>query len=343
MVESSIYAFKQQQIDELFGRFNDLRIMIVGDVMLDSYIFGNVDRISPEAPVPVVAVRSRSTRLGGAANVALNIHALGAVPVLISVVGDDQRGKEFLQILEETNMPGNGIYISNKRITTTKFRIIGNNVQMLRVDDEMTDDISLEEENILLNSVQSILNQERIDAIVFQDYDKGVLTAKLIETIIAMAFERNIPVAVDPKKKNFMSYRKVQLFKPNLKELRDGLNLQFNPHSISEIIETVNRLQTLLETSIVMTTLSDKGVVVSEKTKEGHYKSTHIAAHLRTIADVSGAGDSVISVAALCLALKVDAGLMAIMSNLAGGLVCEEIGVVPVNKNKLRDELLKLV
>ncbi|MBS4060609.1 MAG: D-glycero-beta-D-manno-heptose-7-phosphate kinase [Bacteroidetes bacterium] len=331
-----------EQIKRLFEQFRNLKIMIVGDVMVDAYLFGKVDRISPEAPVPVVSVISRSSRLGGAANVALNVHALGATPVLVSVIGNDAKGHEFLQLLGQNSMPDNGILMSNVRKTTTKFRVIGNNVQMLRVDEEVTTDILDEEQNLLLEKVSTILKNEKIDAVIFQDYDKGVLTASMISRIIQMAKENSIPVAVDPKKKRFLAYKGVQLFKPNLKELRDGLNISFNTASFDELSDAVALLQKTIEAQIVLVTLSEKGVFYRERTTMNAFTENKIPAHLRSIADVSGAGDTVISVAAMCLALQQPTSVIAELSNLAGGLVCEEVGVVPVNKTKLLDEMLKL-
>ncbi|MDP2236046.1 MAG: bifunctional ADP-heptose synthase [Bacteroidales bacterium] len=331
-----------EQIKQLFEQFHNLKIMIVGDVMVDAYLFGKVDRISPEAPVPVVSVVSRSSRLGGAANVALNVHALGATPVLVSVIGNDGKGHEFLQLLEQNSMPENGILMSKERKTTTKFRVIGNNVQMLRVDEEVTSDILEEEQNLLLDKVGAILKNEKIDAIIFQDYDKGVLTETMISGIIQMAKENNIPVAVDPKKKRFLAYKGVQLFKPNLKELRDGLNLSFNTASFEALAGAVALLQQTIDARIVLVTLSEKGVFYREQTAMNKFTENKISAHLRTIADVSGAGDTVISVAAMCMALQQPTAVIAELSNLAGGLVCEEVGVVPVNKSKLLDEMLKL-
>lgn len=331
-----------EQIEQLFEQFRHLKIMIVGDVMVDAYLFGKVDRISPEAPVPVVSVISRSNRLGGAANVALNVHALGATPVLVSVIGEDAKGHEFLKILQEYNLPGNGILMSADRKTTTKFRVIGNNVQMLRVDEEITSDILPHEQELLLGKVEAILNSEKIDAIIFQDYDKGVLTESVIKRIIQLAEEKKIPVTVDPKKKRFLAYKGVQLFKPNLKELREGLNITFDASSMEEFSGAVAILQQTLEAEIILVTLSEKGVYYREVTKEKSFIQNQIPAHLRSIADVSGAGDTVISVAAMCLALKQPTSVIAEFSNLAGGLVCEEVGVVPVSKTKLRNEMLKL-
>lgn len=331
-----------ESVSRLFNNFNKLRVMVVGDVMIDSYLFGSVDRISPEAPVPVVAVSKRSERLGGAANVALNIKAMGAEAVLCAVVGDDPRGNSFIELLKENNMPVNGLLRSKKRTTTTKFRIIGNNVQMLRVDEEDTHDLNATETKELLAQFTKIIENEQIDAIILQDYNKGVLTKKVIETVIKEARAKKIPVSVDPKKKNFLAYKYATFFKPNLKELKEGLNISLKDSGIPAITEAISNLQKQLASEYVMTTLSERGVLIRYEEEE-QYKEVHIPAHLRSIADVSGAGDTVISVATMCLALDQQPGDIAALSNLAGGIVCEEVGVVPIDKNKFHDEVLRLM
>lgn len=316
--------------------------MIVGDVMIDAYLFGTVDRISPEAPVPVVVVKDRSNRLGGAANVALNVKALGAEAVLCSVIGNDQKGKEFEELLNEGLMPLNGLVKSENRVTTTKFRILGNKVQMLRVDEEVTDDLDETEQKILLHKISDILEQEQIDAIILQDYNKGVLTEEVIKKVIELGHAKSIPIAVDPKKKNFLSYKKADLFKPNLKELKEGLNIALTSTSIQAVKTATETLQQQLELQMVLATLSEKGVLITQH-EQGSFHHTHVPAHLRNIADVSGAGDTVISVATLCMALHLEAENMAEIANLAGGIVCEEVGVVPIDKNKLHDEVLRIM
>jgi rfaE bifunctional protein kinase chain/domain len=331
-----------ESVSRLFADFNKLRVLIVGDVMIDSYLFGTVDRISPEAPVPVVAVKERAERLGGAANVALNIKSLGSEAVICSVVGNDERADIFENLLIKHHMPTNGLVRSETRITTTKFRVIGNNVQMLRVDEELTTDLDDKETTALLNRFQHLINTEHFDAIVLQDYNKGVLTENTIQSIISLAAEKSIPVTVDPKKKNFSVYKGATLFKPNLKEIREGLGSSLSAHDIDGLFREVGFLQHKMMLKYVMVTLSEKGVLIREK--DANDKSEiHISAHLRNIADVSGAGDTVISVATLCLALGQDAQNIAAVANLAGGLVCEEIGVVPIDKNKLHNEVLRLL
>ena len=338
------YLNEASDLTRLFEDFNKLKVMVIGDVMIDAYVFGTVDRISPEAPVPVVAVKERVNRLGGAANVALNIHALGATPVLVSVIGDDVKGSEFLDLLRNVSLDTVGILSSSQRITTTKFRVIGNKVQMLRVDEEITSDINESESQALLEKIESILAFEKIDVIILQDYNKGILTEHVILQIIQVAKNHHIPVAVDPKKKHFQAYSGVSFFKPNLKELKDGLGLVFDSSSLLSIKDAVQMLQEQLKVDIVMATLSEKGVLISEQSEaDSKIQFTHIPAHLRAIADVSGAGDTVISVASLCLALNLDMEWLAEMANLAGGLVCEQLGVVPVDKNKLLAEAFKVV
>lgn len=312
--------------------------MIIGDIMLDVYMRGKVDRISPEAPVPIVAVNDRFSRLGGAANVAQNIKTLGAEPVLCSIIGDDDDSRELTQLLHDQGMPLLGIIKSSERRTTTKTRIIGNNAQMLRVDKEDTFDLTEREYTSLTCKIEEIINNENINGIILQDYNKGVLTEPLINKVIALANERKIAVGVDPKKKNFLAYKNVTLFKPNLKELMEGTESSYD-NSIDGINKTIDILQKTLNSTYIMTTLSERGVIIKDyKTNSQH----HIPAHLRKIADVSGAGDTVLSVAMLCLVCQQDAYHIAALSNLAGGLVCEELGAVPINKDRFLEEIKKI-
>ncbi len=334
--------FTSEKIDQLFEQFNNLNVLVIGDVMVDAYIWGQVDRICPEAPVPIVAVKNRENRLGGAANVGLNLKALGANPILCSVIGNDQKGGEFKQLVKEADMPLEGLITDNQRITTTKFRIVGNQTQMLRVDEEMTDPLNPQQVATLGQRIQELFDHQDIQVVIFQDYDKGVITPDLIEGVVKEARKRKIPVAVDPKKLNFLNYRHVTLFKPNLKEVKEGLGENFDPRDNEQLEMVVSKLQDKLQCKMVLNTLSELGVFISWE-NEGNYESQLISAHRRNIADVSGAGDTVISVAALLLALQVEPPMMAAIANLAGGLVCEEVGVVPVNKSKLRAEVAKMM
>lgn len=320
-------------LESIFNSFNNLKALIIGDVMVDAYLFGNVSRISPEAPVPVVSVSSRDNRLGGAANVALNIQALGATPILCSVIGNDDKSDLFLELLEKQNLSTQGIIKSPNRITTVKTRVIGNNHQMLRVDSEMETDITKEESELLFQKVENLISQTKFDVLIFEDYDKGLLTSEFIERVIDFANLNNIPVAVDPKKKNFLNYKKASLFKPNLKELKEGLKQDFDHKNQLELFSAVKSLKEKLAISKALITLSENGILISNETE-----SVIIPAHIRNISDVSGAGDTVISVAALCLALDLPDKVLASLANLAGGLVCEKIGVVSIDKNQLYRE-----
>lgn len=325
--------------DKLFKSFNTQKVLIIGDVMLDTYLWGKVDRISPEAPVPVVMIDRRENRLGGAANVALNVQALGGIPILCSLVGDDFRGDDFISLLQNNNLIETGIIKSNERVTTTKFRIIGNKAQMLRVDEETVKELSDSEFDMLYEKIENILESNKISCVVFQDYDKGVITKKLLDLLIPKLNELNIPIAVDPKRKNFSYYKNVTLFKPNFKELKEGMKIDISLEKEDELAQAVNELLEKQNIRIVMTTLSDKGVYMSCNSRDKGRLSALIPAHVRMVADVSGAGDTVIGTAALCLSLGMKAYDIAYISNLAGGMVCEYIGVVPIDKERLLKEL----
>jgi len=317
---------------EIFSGFKSLKILIVGDVMLDSYVWGVVNRISPEAPIPIVNVQKRDFRLGGAANVALNIHSLGATPILCALLGNDISGNQLLELLQERNLSKEGIVISKNRKTTTKTRIISGHQHIVRVDDETDIICDEEEEEHLLRKIEKLL--PTCDAIVFEDYDKGVISQNLIEKTVTQALDLNIPTIVDPKKRNFHFYKRVTLFKPNLKELREGLKIDIEASDNETIVSAINSLKHKLQIEGVLLTLSEHGIYLDYKHQE-----IKLPAVDRKIIDVSGAGDSVVSIATLCVALKLEANLIALLSNLTGGIVCKYIGVVPINP----DELLKEV
>ncbi len=333
---------KDGNYKKLFEEFNNLKVMIIGDVMVDSYLWGKVERISPEAPIPIVALRKREHRMGGAANVAMNIRSLGAKPILCSVIGTDDKGDIFLELLKKEKVDATGIIQSKRRITTTKFRIFGNTFQMLRVDEELDNELVPADYLTLIRVIDQILEKEKVDCIIFQDYDKGVISAKLIREVVLRAKKRNIPVAVDPKRKNFSAYHEVTLFKPNLKEMKEGLRTEFDSSDRDAVIQAAQKVREKLNCQYVLTTMSEHGVMLSMKEKNDP-KNIFVPAHMRMISDVSGAGDTVISVASLCLARKRTPYEVAFISNLAGGLVCEEVGVVPVNKEKLLKEVLALL
>ncbi|HRH62404.1 MAG TPA: bifunctional ADP-heptose synthase [Bacteroidia bacterium] len=327
-----------KQLHQLFASFNKLNVLIVGDVMLDSYVWGTVNRISPEAPVPIVAAQKRENRLGGAANVALNIKAMGAKPILCSVIGNDSNGKLFTQLIKKEQLSSEGIILVDDRPTTSKTRIIGNQHQMLRIDEEVTTTISDAQSKKLFQLISKIISTKKIDALIFEDYDKGVLSKSLIEELIKLAKKNSIPTSVDPKKNNFLLYKNVTLFKPNLRELKEGLKLETDLSVPKNLKLAIHQLSKTLTCSICLITLSERGIYLAQGKNE-----YWLPAHVRTISDVSGAGDTVIAVATLCLAAKSSLKLMAALANLAGGLVCEKLGVVSVDKQQLLEEAKQLI
>ncbi len=317
--------------EKIIQSFSNLNVLIVGDVMLDSYIWGVVERISPEAPVPIINVRKKDFRLGGAANVALNIRALGANPILCSLIGEDEDGKKLIQQLDEKNISKEGIVISKFRPTTVKTRIIASHQHVVRVDEESDKVANNEEEEKLLTKIEKLLPLCQV--VIFEDYDKGVLTSSIIEKSIALAKKKNIPTVVDPKKRNFLSYVGATLFKPNLKELREGLKIEVDASNQKQVEIAVDKLKQKLNVAGVMLTLSEHGVYIDYQNEK-----VKIPAHAREIADVSGAGDTVVSIAALCIALSLPPHIVASLSNLGGGLVCQHVGVVPIDREELLTE-----
>ena len=323
---------------DLFDKFNGLRILVIGDVMLDAYVMGKVNRISPEAPVPIVSLENEDARIGGAGNVALNLLALGAKPVICGVIGEDSSGDKLLNLFEKNGISTDGLVKSIARKTTVKTRVISNKQQLLRIDSESTFPLLESEEIKLNNTIQNIINQG-VDGIIFEDYNKGVLTDSVIQNTIKIAKEKDIPTAVDPKKENFLSYKGVSLFKPNLKELKEGLNLNFDFNSNKELFEKgIEVLEEKLQNEISFITLSEFGVFIKNQTEK-----YYVPAHMRSISDVSGAGDTVIAVATLCLISGASTKQIAQISNLAGGLVCEKSGVVSISKNDLLKEVSELL
>lgn len=321
-----------------FREIEKMNVLVIGDVMVDSYLWGHVDRISPEAPVPIVSVSRRENRLGGAANVAINVRSLGANPILVSVIGQDEKGGAFIDLLKECGMSDKGIIQSPERVTTTKFRILGNNTQMLRVDEEMDKPLSPALRKQLLERITGLINAHSVSVIIFEDYDKGVIDSHLITEVSRLAAQKKIPISVDPKRLNFNDYHNITLFKPNLKELREGLRMDLaaEPSAISPVAEQFRKDKQI---DIMLVTLADKGMLICYKEGSGSICS-HIQARKRSISDVSGAGDTVISVASIGLALGLPPMQIAELANIAGGIVCEDIGVVPINRQRLKDEAI---
>ncbi|MEK7199793.1 MAG: bifunctional ADP-heptose synthase [Bacteroidota bacterium] len=319
--------------EQLFSGFSSIKVAIVGDVMLDTYWWGNVDRISPEAPVPVVALQRKELRVGVAANVALNSVSMGAQTTIISVIGNDEDGRKLLRLLNAHQINTDHILRSDKRITTNKTRVMSRNQQMMRLDAEIIADIDTETEDRLVQNIAEYFQKDKPDVLIFEDYNKGVLTERVITALIKLCRENNVVTSVDPKKKNFLAFRGVTIFKPNLKEVKEGLNLSTENVSLSSLQEIHKVLQQHLHHQISFITLSEKGVFYQDAEKV-----KIIPTHIRNIADVSGAGDTVIAVASLVYATTKNMRLAAEMANIAGGLVCEEVGTAAINKSKFLKE-----
>ena len=328
----------QKSFTNLFEGFTTTKIGVVGDIMLDTYWWGGVDRISPEAPVPIVSLQRKETRVGGAANVALNLRALGAPTTVFAVIGNDLEGKDLKGLLETEGIDTSYIHTSASRVTTNKVRIMGRNQQMMRLDHENTHDINAAESKALLDNFYAYVEKEQPALIILEDYNKGVLTAEMIEAIIAYCNQKGIPTAVDPKQKNFLAYKNCTLFKPNLKEVKEGLKIEIPNIDLANMQQVHTALHAALNHSISFITLSEHGVYFAQGDKQ-----QLIPTHIRNIADVSGAGDTVIAVASLVYAYSKDIALAAEMANIAGGLVCELVGTAPIDKILLANEVEKLL
>ncbi|NNF02363.1 MAG: D-glycero-beta-D-manno-heptose-7-phosphate kinase [Bacteroidia bacterium] len=323
-------------MSELKESIASKKVLILGDVMIDAYYWGSVNRISPEAPVPVVALEKREYRLGGAANVALNVKALGAHPILCAFVGDDEHAQTFSERLTANEMPTEGIIKLNNRKTTVKRRIIGNSHQLLRIDEESEEALTKDQKEKHLTNIKNTIEKFNVDVIIIEDYDKGAIDREVIEHVTKIAAQLNIPVTVDPKKKNFSSFNNISLFKPNLLELKEGLRFNKDVSNTDQLSSFVKPFMTSNSIKAVLITLSEKGVYYEDQNGNGI-----IPAHIRNIADVSGAGDTVISVASLCLSAGLEMKKIAQLSNLAGGLVCEKVGVVPIDLDQWCEEVTK--
>ena len=319
--------------DQLFIDFSKLKVVIIGDVMLDTYWWGQVDRISPEAPVPVVALQRKEHRVGGAANVALNTVALGAQTTIVSVIGNDADGVLLQSLFDAQHIDTSYLLMHDSRITTNKTRVMSRNQQMMRLDAEITAPISSDIEKLLLQKFTACLDAKKPDVVIFEDYDKGVLIPTFIKAAISICTERNIVMSVDPKKNNFLAYKGVTLFKPNLKEVKEGLQVSIAALTLDNLRTVHTELQTHLAHQISLITLSEKGMFYDTGSN-----AKIIPTHVRSIADVSGAGDTVIAVASLVYAATKNIELATEMANIAGGLVCEEVGTAAINKTRLLAE-----
>jgi len=319
---------------DLFKQVENKNVLVIGDVMIDAYLWGNVNRISPEAPVPIVSVTKRENRLGGAANVALNLKSLGVNPIICSVIGDDESGDLYSDLMHSNLLSTEGLVIANRRKTTRKTRVISGGQHLLRVDDEVSYHLTNQEENDLIQNISNIINKNDVLAIVFEDYDKGIVSENLINKVTEIAKIKSIPTTVDPKKNNYNLYTDITLFKPNFKEFVEGAKLDILKADTEGIFENAKKIIVERNIKYVFVTLSELGVFICNK--DEYFL---IPAEYRQITDVSGAGDTVISVATLLLAQNYKMKDIAEISNKAGGIVCEKVGVVSIKKEDLLKEI----
>ncbi len=322
-----------ENFQSLFKKFSSIKVGVIGDVMLDTYMWGEVERISPEAPVPIVSLKNKDHRIGGAGNVALNLQSLGAEAFVLSATGDDDDANKLNALFTSQNVNCSYCFKSKERITTNKTRVISRNQHMMRLDAEMTKDLSPADQEKMTERFEQFIEKEKPQVVILEDYNKGVLTEALIQFIISACKKNGIITAVDPKRKNFLQYKNVDIFKPNLKEAKEALNILTAGVSLQLLQDIHSELHHLLHHQISLITLSEKGVFYQQKDQ-----SEIIPSHLRNIADVSGAGDTVIAVASLVYAVTKNVRLMAQVANIAGGLVCEEVGTVAIDKEKLLQE-----
>ncbi len=329
---------EHDNIRKVLDAFFDLKVFVIGDVMVDEYLNGKATRISPEAPVPVVNLDERELRLGGAANVAFNLRELGASPTIFSVIGDDAYGHMLKELMQDAHINHQFVIPDKDRKTTVKTRIYSGQQQLLRYDNESTHSIDNEMELSMLDNIIDRLYEGKPNVVIFQDYNKGFLTKKLIANVIYNCKKLNIPTIVDPKKDNFFEYKGCTAFKPNLKEISTALEMDIKSDDALGLVEADNKLREVLEHTYSIITLSENGMYVSSPNKRDH-----IEAYPKTIVDVCGAGDTVVSILALGMALKLDIVATAELANLAASIVCESVGVVPVNRERLLMESLRVM
>ena len=316
-------------IRELLAKFGRQRVLVLGDIMLDHYIWGKVERISAEAPVPVLEVQKEEFRLGGAANAALNVKSLGGKAILLGVTGRDSAAQDLKQLMECKGLATDGLIDDPDRKTTLKTRIVATNQQIVRIDRETQIDLENEARTALLDSLRRLL--PNCQALIIEDYNKGVLTREVISGALELAKSLGIPVAVDPKHRNFRQYRGVDIFKPNFRELQDILDMEFE--SEDEFQVAASQLRGEMQIKNLIVTRGSLGMYVFD----GGKQARHLPTAAREVFDVSGAGDTVISALTLAYVSGADIHLAAKVANHAAGVACGKVGTASVNP----DELLK--
>ncbi len=330
-MEKSLPKINSKRIDKIFECFRNKKIIVLGDLMIDEYLWGKVARLSPEAPVPIVEIENDSLRFGGAANVALNLKTLGCEPILIGLIGNDRMGEMFYQILKKKGMTSKGIIQTDERPTTVKTRIIGDNQHIARVDRESREYVDGNLLDQIISKIDALIGEA--DAVILQDYNKGMLPIEVIKHTLNKAKKENIITTVDPKFTNFMEYKHATVFKPNIKELSQALARVIE--SDKDANEAGFEILAKLSAESVLLTRGAKGISLFEKSGE----SSQIQTKTRKVADVSGAGDTVISTMTAALTGGASYKEAACLANYAAGIVCEEVGIVPIERETLLREV----
>lgn len=312
-------------------QINDLKIIILGDIMLDRYIKGTSDRNSPEAPVPILVYESTEHKLGGAANVALNLKCLGAQVTLVGVTGDDNEGDELRRLCEQSGISSDHIATDTSRPTTMKTRYMAREKHLLRVDKELTASVSEEIITNMISSIEQMLSDHSIDVLIFQDYDKGVLNQNLIHKIISLCQSKHVLTMVDPKFNNFWYYEGVDLFKPNVNESSQALQISTDAIK-SNLLHAAASIQSRLKNRITLITAGEQGLFISDKQHQHFEPGIPIE-----VADVCGAGDTVISVAACAVGCGLSIQQIGYWCNQAAAWACKHAGVVSINNEQLKD------
>ncbi len=322
-----VIRFQKKKLEKIVEQAKTKKILVFGDLMVDEYLWGRVTRISPEAPVPIINISSAQLRFGGAANVAFNLMGLGLTPLLVGVVGDDRMGNQFLEMMQKNGLPGQGVIVCPGRSTTVKTRIIGNNQHIARVDQESSEAILSETQEKLFEIFLS--NIADISSIIIQDYNKGLVVPQLTQHVTELAERHGKIVTVDPKFENFFSFKNVTVFKPNTKEAEEALAMKIRDEA--DLIQAGQKLLAELNSKAVLITRGSRGMVLFEKNEDPVFLGTKAL----NVADVSGAGDTAIATLTFALAGGSTIKEAVTLSNYAAGLVCEEVGVVPVYLDKL--------
>jgi rfaE bifunctional protein kinase chain/domain len=327
-----LVKISESRFDELLRSCVGKRIAVVGDLMLDRYVWGTVSRISPEAPVPVVDVDDEQSRLGGAANVARNVRALGGEPLLVGVIGDDGSGKQLLQHIRDFDFPTGGVVVDPQRPTTIKTRIIAHGQHVVRIDRESRKEIAPSITRQIIDILASRI--DAVDGIIIEDYNKGVVTTDLIRQVIELANRHGKIITVDPKFNNFFEYRNVTLFKPNRKEVEEALGVHLSGEP--EVTAAGKELLHRLNAKSVLITRGEQGMTLLEQ----NGTVSHVPTMARNVADVSGAGDTVIATLTMALAAGARVNEASALANFAGGIVCGYVGIVPVDVRELRSAVI---